>query len=130
MKADDPFIAGIRITQAAPTTVRLIIELKQVAIPQVFQLQPVAAYQHRLVVDFYPPKAADPLEALIAEKLKDDKAAALPPLPSAPAVAEAPVPDPLGELIAQQVQRPPRTTTAPAAEVARPRAWPAARPTA
>ena len=104
VKAGDPYVRDIRITQAGPDTVRLTIELKQVAIPQVFQLPPVAAYQHRLVVDFYPPKAADPLEALIAERMKEKPGPALPPAAAAP----APAGDPLGDLIAQQVQRPAR----------------------
>jgi N-acetylmuramoyl-L-alanine amidase len=42
--------------------VRLVIDLKQPALPQVFTLPPVAAYQHRLVLDFHPLQAADPLE--------------------------------------------------------------------
>jgi N-acetylmuramoyl-L-alanine amidase len=104
VKADDPFIAGIRIGQNAPNVVRLVVDLKQVAVPQVFTLQPIAAYQHRLVFDFYPVKAADPLEALIAERMKD-----VPPAPTTPAS------DPLGELIAQRTDRP--RTAAPAAEV-------------
>jgi N-acetylmuramoyl-L-alanine amidase len=94
VKADDPFIRGIRVGQNAPGVIRLVIDLKQPAIPQVFTLAPVAAYQHRLVFDLYPVKTADPLEALIAERMKDQ-----PPAPPTPAS------DPLGELIAQQNQR-------------------------
>ena len=52
VRGNDPYVSDIRITQVGADTVRLNIELKQVAIPQVFQLPPVAAYQHRLVVDF------------------------------------------------------------------------------
>ncbi|HET8748800.1 MAG TPA: N-acetylmuramoyl-L-alanine amidase, partial [Ramlibacter sp.] len=112
VKADDPHIADIRVLQHAAGVVRLQVALKQDSVPQIFQLQPVAAYKHRLVVDFYPPKPVDPLEALIAERLKEE---------SAPASASAPeATDPLGELIAQQMQRPPRPTTVHAAEVARP----------
>ena len=94
VNADDPFIAGIRAAQHAPGVVRLVLDLKQPAVPQVFTLTPVAAYRHRLVLDLYPVKAVDPLEALIAERLKDQ---------SAP--APAPAGDPLGDLIAQQLQR-------------------------
>ena len=129
VKADDPYIAGIRVSQPAGGGVRLLVELKQPTLPQVFNLPPVAAYQHRLVLDFYPPKAADPLEALIAERLKEkpgaviaehlkEKPGALPALPPAPAAREAT--DPLGELIAQQVQRPQAARVMPAAEVTRP----------
>ncbi|MDP3650982.1 MAG: N-acetylmuramoyl-L-alanine amidase [Rhodoferax sp.] len=100
VKADDPNIAGIRVGQFAPDVVRLVVDLKHPIKPQVFSLSPVAAYQHRLVFDLYPVQELDPLEALIAERLKD------------PIVANPPPPtqvnpaDPLGELIAQQTQNP------------------------
>ena len=103
VRSDDPFIAGIRIGQQAPGTIRLVIDLKQQAVPQVFNLPPIAAYQHRLVFDFHPLKQADPLEALIAE-LKDK------PLPSTPAPAPGPA-DPLGELIAQRSERASKPST-------------------
>jgi N-acetylmuramoyl-L-alanine amidase len=108
VRADDPFIAGIRVSQSAPGSVRMTIDLKQVAVPQVFSLSPVAAYQHRLVFDLYPVKQVDPLEALIAERLKERPGVVSPPAALAPPAA-----DPLGELIAQQLQRPARTTAAP-----------------
>jgi len=114
VKADDPYVAGVRAAQAAPGTVRLVIDLKQPAAPQIFNLPPVAAYQHRLVVDFFPTRPVDPLEALIAERLKEQ--AQGPTTPAAPAGT-----DPLGELIARHSQRPPRPPgTLPAAEVANP----------
>ena len=97
IRPDDPYIAGIRIGQNAPNTVRLVVDLKQQALPQVFNLPPIAAYQHRLVIDFYPLKAADPLEALIAERLRDKPAPALP----SPVAPTTPAADPLGELITQ-----------------------------
>ena len=107
VKADDPYITGIRAGQNAPGVVRLVLDLKQPVLPQVFTLPPVAAYQHRLVLDLYPAQAADPLAALIAERLKDSAQAAAPPAPAAP--------DPLGELIAKQATRPPaRPSVAPA----------------
>ena len=91
VRPDDPFIAGLRAHQQAPGVVRITVDLKQAAQPQVFTLQPVAAYQHRLVFDFYPVKEADPLEALIRERMKDR-----------PVAETTPASDPLGELIAQQ----------------------------
>ena len=82
---DDPNIAGIRVGQNAPGVVRLVLDLKQAMAPQVFTLEPVAAYRHRLVFDLYPAQAVDPLQALINERLKATSS-----------------PDPLGELIARQ----------------------------
>ena len=102
VRADDPNIAGIRVGQNAPGVVRLVVDLKQAARPQVFTLQPVAAYQHRLVFDLYPAQPPDPLEALIAERLRDATA----PLPGSAigtgrAMAAPPLTDPLGDLIAR-----------------------------
>jgi len=100
VQADDPNIAGIRVGQFNPTTVRLVVDLKLPIRPQVFALPPVAAYKHRLVFDLYPEKEVDPLEALIAERL-GGKA----PAPQSAASATRPAIDPLGDLIAQQVQK-------------------------
>jgi len=105
VRADDPFIAGIRASQQSPGVVRMLIELKQQAVPQVFTLTPVAAYKNRLVLDFYPIKEVDPLEALIAERMKDWPSAPLAPFPSGSAPHAAPA-DPLGDLIAQRLQKP------------------------
>ncbi|MDH4446133.1 MAG: N-acetylmuramoyl-L-alanine amidase [Acidovorax sp.] len=121
VKPDDPNIAGIRVGQNAPGVVRLVVDLKQPAMPQVFTLPPVAAYRHRLVFDLYPADPVDPLEALIAERLRDAGSPApsagrtAPPAPAptvaanakSPAGPAAPVTaDPLGDLIAQRAQRP------------------------
>jgi N-acetylmuramoyl-L-alanine amidase len=103
VRPDDPFIEGIRVAQQAPGVVRLAVDLKQVSVPQVFTLTPVAAYQHRLVFDFYPLKTVDPLEALIAERLKEQPAA--PELPSASSSSAPAGSDPLGDLIAERLQR-------------------------
>ncbi len=123
VKADDPFISGVRVGQNAPGVVRLVLDLKQPVAPQVFNLTPVAAYQHRLVFDLYPAVPQDPLEALIQERLQETPkaptttAANTAATPAPPASAQAPKPpaaptthvatlpappDPLGELIAQR----------------------------
>ncbi len=108
VKPNDPYISGIRVGQNAPGVVRLVIDLKQNALPQVFNLPPVAAYQHRLVLDLYPAVVADPLEALIRERMNDATA------PAATPTAR----DPLGELIAQQSARP--SSSAPSAPPPKP----------
>jgi N-acetylmuramoyl-L-alanine amidase len=92
VRPDDPTIAGIRVGQSTPGVVRLVVDLKQPIAPQVFALPPIAAYRHRLVFDLYPTAVEDPLEALIAERLKEQ-----------PAPPEAH--DPLGDLIARQSQK-------------------------
>ena len=121
VKADDPFISGIRIGQytssssfvigstgtassaaSTPNVVRLVMDLKQAALPQVFTLQPVAAYAHRLVLDLYPANQIDPLEALINERMKEStqKFEA-----SKAAAAGVALEDPLGDLIAKKANK-------------------------
>ncbi|MDO9279199.1 MAG: N-acetylmuramoyl-L-alanine amidase [Polaromonas sp.] len=95
VRPEDPNISGIRVGQNSPSVVRLVIDLKQAVQPQVFTLAPVAPYQHRLVFDLYPQRILDPLESLIADRLKDSQAAE----------ALAALADPLGDLIAGQGRR-------------------------
>ena len=102
VKSDDPNISGIRVGRNAPGVVRLVIDLKRPILPQVFTLPPVAAYQYRLVLDLYPAQAADPLEALIAEKLAEK----LPETNALETSAPEPIKDPLGDLMAQKSGKP------------------------
>jgi N-acetylmuramoyl-L-alanine amidase len=71
IKPGDPYINGLRVGQNAPKVVRIVFDLKQAVVPQVFSLAPIAAYKHRLVLDLYPEKAVDPMEALITERLRE-----------------------------------------------------------
>ena len=123
VKSDDPNISGIRVGQNAPGVVRMVIDLKQPIAPQVFTLPPVAAYQFRLVFDLYPTQIADPLEALIAERLADKQSQATPATAAKPAEPA----DPLGALIAQQSDKPTAASpTAPPTASLPPRAPPVA----
>lgn len=61
----DPYIKLIRAGRNKPGVVRLVIELKGEVKPQVFSLQPVGEYGHRLVLDLYPLEPIDPLMALL-----------------------------------------------------------------
>jgi N-acetylmuramoyl-L-alanine amidase len=73
VRPDDPYIAGVRVGQNQPRVVRLVLDLKQPIAPQLFSLDPVAAYGHRLVFDLYPTVERDPLLALIKEKRAEDR---------------------------------------------------------
>jgi len=95
VRADDPFIAGVRAGQNQPRVVRLVIDLKQATAPQLFTLEPVAAYQHRLVFDLYPTQERDPLLALIRDKEAAEQQAA------------KSVQDALGEFIGKMDNKPP-----------------------
>ena len=102
VRADDPYIAGVRVGQYLPRVVRLVFDLKQPVRPEQFTLAPVGLYRHRLVFDLFPPQEADPLLALIRDKEAAEQRA-----------AEA-VRDALGELIAR-VDRPAPVLGAPPA---------------
>jgi N-acetylmuramoyl-L-alanine amidase len=109
VRSDDPYITGVRVGQYANKTVRLVLDLRQMVKPQVFNLLPVKTgntqYQHRLVLDLYPSEVADPLEALIVDKLKGGTTY------NAPSMTATPTPpppsklgtrnDPVGELLAK-----------------------------
>ncbi len=97
VRSDDPNISGIRVGQNAPNVVRLVVDLKQPIAPQVFSLEPVAAYQHRLVLDLYPTEPPDPLAELIRQRLSELDATPVSPPPVAQAT------DPLGDLIARRL---------------------------
>jgi N-acetylmuramoyl-L-alanine amidase len=107
IKPDDPYIAGVRVGQFQPRVVRIVLDLKQLVAPQTFSLMPVAAYQHRLVLDLYPLQARDPLLQLMAEREAAERNAA------------RSVQDALGELIARTEQpsgvAPPRPPVSPPA---------------
>ncbi len=66
--ASDPYIKLLRAGRFKPGVVRLVMELKTEVVPQVFVLQPVGEYGHRLVLDVYPSNPVDPLMALIEKK--------------------------------------------------------------
>ena len=110
VRPDDPYIAGVRVGQFQPHVVRLVLDLKQPVTPQQFALPPVAAYQHRLVLDLYPVQERDPQLALIRDK------------EAAEVQAAQAVQDALGDLIARidrgrppgaATSAPPQTTPAP-----------------
>ncbi|HAL37343.1 MAG TPA: N-acetylmuramoyl-L-alanine amidase [Polaromonas sp.] len=113
VKSDDPNISGIRVGQHAPGVVRLVVDLKQPMLPQVFTLPPVAAYQYRLVLDLYPAQAVDPLEALITERLAGKQ-------PEASPAADAGN-DPLGNLMAQQSGKSPSSASSSSGKPADPK---------
>ncbi|MDO9002884.1 MAG: N-acetylmuramoyl-L-alanine amidase [Aquabacterium sp.] len=92
VRADDPYIAKVRVGQFKPNIVRLVFDLKQAAKPQVFSLQPVAAYQHRLVFDLYSVVDADPRLALQSAAAQN---AASAPTAASQAGASAPASTPL-----------------------------------
>lgn len=73
----DPLIHRIRAAINRPGVVRVVVDLKAGIKPQIFTLNPIASYGHRLVVDLYPSEPVDPILALL-EKPRDAGQAARP----------------------------------------------------
>jgi N-acetylmuramoyl-L-alanine amidase len=63
----DPLIARAEVTAPRADAVRITLELRVAARPQVFALRPVGEYAHRLVLDVYPVQPADPLLELLRQ---------------------------------------------------------------
>jgi N-acetylmuramoyl-L-alanine amidase len=78
VQPDDPYIAQVRVGQFMPTVVRLVFDLKREVAPQLFALEPVGRYRHRLLLDLYPSTPLDPLAQFLGEmQSRDDPIAAL-----------------------------------------------------
>jgi len=107
---NDPYIATVRAAQNRPGVVRVVMELKQTIVPQVFTLKPIGDYQFRLVLDLYPKIAQDPLMALLDAGDADPLAGILESLAQAQADA-APIPSVAG----QQLPKTPTASPRPAA---------------
>jgi N-acetylmuramoyl-L-alanine amidase len=87
LKADDPFIAGLRVGQSKPRQVRLVIDLRQPSRPEMFSLPPTAAYRHRLMLDLHPAQAPDLLAELIRAHVEAEQVGT----PGSPAAAPSSV---------------------------------------
>lgn len=86
---DDPYIKSVRVGRFKPGVVRLVLDLKSEAKPQLFSLKPVGAYGYRLVLDVYPLVAIDPLMALAQQS--ESKLAESEPIPTTPLAESPPV---------------------------------------
>jgi N-acetylmuramoyl-L-alanine amidase len=68
IESNDPYIAQVRVAQNRPGVVRLVFDLKEEIRPQVFTLEPVGEYRHRLIFDLYPQNVPDPIAELLEKK--------------------------------------------------------------
>jgi len=99
VKADDPYIQQVRVGQYQPNKVRLVFDLREPVHPELFMLEPIAKYSHRLVVDLHPTNARDPLIALLDQQSSQDPLNKL--LSSRPKRTVSP-PDPIADLLARR----------------------------
>ncbi len=113
VKSDDPYIAQVRVGQLRPGVVRIVFDMKEPVKPQLFALEPIGNYKHRLLLDLYPMNPPDPLKALLDQIAKPapSPSVARPPATQLPATQPpAPIPpqatgpagDPLAELIKER----------------------------
>jgi N-acetylmuramoyl-L-alanine amidase len=122
IQSNDPYIKQVRVGQNLPNVVRLVFDLKEEVKPQVFTLEPVGEYKHRLIFDLYPVAPIDPIAQMIekGEWSTMDVAEAKPALPappatsapttaaaapaaSAPPVAAAPAPKPAKDKVVRMI---------------------------
>jgi N-acetylmuramoyl-L-alanine amidase len=82
IESNDPYIKQVRVGQNRPNVVRLVFDLKEEVKPQVFNLDPVAGYHHRLIFDLYPVKPVDPLASMIAKENWSTEAPPATPTPA------------------------------------------------
>jgi N-acetylmuramoyl-L-alanine amidase len=89
----DPYIQSVRVGINRPNVIRVVLDLKTEVKPQVFAVPPVGEIGHRLMLDIYPLKPADPMLAL----LNDDVAAfgRGETKPDVPPAGSTPVPPPV-----------------------------------
>ena len=73
VKSDDPYIAGVRVGQYQPRVVRLVFDLKEEILPQLFTLEPAGNYQHRIVLDLYPKNPPDAMTVFLQKNLKKEE---------------------------------------------------------
>jgi N-acetylmuramoyl-L-alanine amidase len=107
----DPYIAAIRIGAQSGGFLRVVLDLKQDVNPQVFALQPVAEFGHRLVLDLYPLTPLDPLMALLeSERRKETARPSTAPM-QPPVLTQPPAYAPTPGSV-----QPPSTTPPPAAQ--------------
>ncbi len=104
VRANDPYIGGVRVGQNRPGVIRLVLDLKQPVAPQIFTLKPIGEYKYRLVLDLYPKVAQDPLMAILDSSDPDPLADVLEQL--AQQSNDAPVPSVRGQTMPQSARKP------------------------
>jgi N-acetylmuramoyl-L-alanine amidase len=71
----DPYVQSVRVGRNRPGVIRIVFDLRTEVNPQVFTLEPVAQYGHRLVMDLYPLHPPDRLLQFLVEVERTNLAA-------------------------------------------------------
>lgn len=67
--ANDPYVQSVRVGINRTNVIRVVMDLRTEVKPQVFAVAPVGEFGHRLMLDIYPAKAIDPMQALLNDDL-------------------------------------------------------------
>ncbi len=86
---NDPYIQTVRVGINRANVIRVVLDLKTEVKPQVFAVPPAGEFGHRLMLDIYPARPVDPMQAL----LNDDIAAFSKDRPSTLAADNPPTAD-------------------------------------
>ncbi len=98
--ANHPMVESVRIGRNRPGVARVVLELKRaIKKPDLFSLQPVREYGHRLVIDLRPEETEDVIAQFLAQ---------LPPERTLPAAQNKPKPGQIPPKIAK-IETPKRT---------------------
>ena len=97
LAAEDPYISNLRAGLNKPGVVRVVLDLKSEVSPQIFTLNPIGEYGHRLVLDVYPFTPADPLMALALRNENSNRTAAIEPSMDDQSPPETPISKPEGK---------------------------------
>ncbi len=70
---NDKYISNFRVGINRPNVTRIVFELKEKIKPQIFTIQPVDQYKHRLVLDIYPEVDSEDFFTKLIEKENKEK---------------------------------------------------------
>lgn len=107
IQSNDPYIKQVRVGQNRPNVVRLVFDLKDQVVPQVFTLDPIGNYKYRLVFDLYPLVPADPIAMMIqkGEWPTAEPGEIVPPVAATKPVPLQPSPEPPVARVDPKAQR-------------------------
>ena len=69
--SNDPYIQSVRVGINRANVIRVVLDLRTEVKPQVFAVPPAGEFGHRLMLDIYPAKPADPMLALLNDDVAD-----------------------------------------------------------
>ena len=72
VQKNDPYISNVRVGLYQPQVTRIVFDLKEEIVPQLFTLNPVGAYKHRLVFDLYPKNFQDPVTTFLQKNARQE----------------------------------------------------------